>query len=395
LRLEELRATVAARLPGLPPLRRQLVRRPRPGWLLHDTVDVSLHITERLVEPGATLEDAVDEVWSAPLPGDRPSWSMTLVRDENAGRAVLAMKQHHCQGDGISALGVLDRLLSADPADPLVERGRERGGAAAPRHGVSDTLRTTWRQGRRTTAGLWSLATRGGAPATPLNRQVAGPARRLVCVPLPAAGLRSAARAHRVRPHELAVTVAGAAIGSLLATADLAPASGRLRAMVPIAMRPPVLDRVFGNWTGSVAIDLPVGPMPFSGRLAAVRTELRTRAGRGEPDAGHAVMRVAGRMPPRLHGAFARWAYDRKFFNTIVSYLPGARGERWCAGARVVAACPVVPLAERVPLTVGVLVSGETVGVGVLLDAALPLRREVVADAVRDAFAAALTDGTG
>src|SRR5699024_7670324 len=92
---------------------------------------------------------------------------MRLIR--GAGdTALFAIKMHHSQADGISALGLLDRLLDPADDDPLPER---RPLAAAP--------------GRRSTAvtlgrGLASLAGRGLAPRHPMGDAALSPDRMIV-----------------------------------------------------------------------------------------------------------------------------------------------------------------------------------------------------------------------
>ncbi len=396
LTLDALRAEMAARQAGLPPMRRRLVRGRRPGWFVEDEVDVARSIDEVLLdgrEPGQTIDSVVDGVWSRPLPEGGPAWAMTLIRDRAAGRTALAIKLHHCAGDGISALGLLDRLLTPVDGDALAERGRavsrQAGAPTAAR-----LARDAARQAGAVGAGVWSLATRGRPARAALNRPVSGAARVLVRVPLLGDEFRGVARARGVHAYELTLALVADAFGRLLPAAGLAAADEPLRAMFPIAMRPPVLDRVFGNWTGSVALDLPIAAMAASDRLHAVRHELRRRVARGEPQGGSAVMQAAGYLPTALHGRLARLVYNRCFFNTIVSYMSGARGPRWCAGAPVRAYYPVVPLADRVPLTAGLVLGSGTAGIGVLMDPVLGLERDHVAAAVQEAYAT-LRSGSG
>jgi len=246
----------------------------------------------------------------------------------------------------------------------------------------------------RTARGLWSLASRGGAPRHALNRQpISGLERRFVSIALPAADLRIAARSLHAQPHELALAVIADALGTLLAGAGLCSSTDPLRVMVPVAMRAPRLDRIFGNWTGALALDLPMGPLGMAERAAAVRTGLRRRVERGEPEAAQLAMQIAGRLPRAVHRGFARLVYNRRFFNSIVTYMPGARGPRWCAGARVKAMYPVLPLTEGVPLTIGAVLAGDTVGVGVFCDPALGLERAQISAALRTALSAALQAG--
>lgn len=391
LDVRTLRRELAQRARGLAPLRRRLIRGPKAGWLLEESLDVNRHVFECVLAQDAReaeVDAAVDRFWSVPLPEDRPGWQMLLVRGRPGGQAVLAVKMHHALGDGISALGLLDRLLTADAGDPLRERGvaqrRETGAGSMPVRSLG-----------RAALGLWSLASRGRAPRHPLNRDaLSGLDRQFVPVALPRDTLRAAARSLHAQPHELALSVIADALNRLLEGRALLSGGTPLRVMVPVAMRAPRLDRIFGNWTGSLALDLPMGSMEPSRRVAEVREGLRRQMERGEPAAAQLVMQIAGKLPASLHAGFARLVYNRRFFNSIVTYMPGARGPRWCAGARVTAMYPVLPLTEGVPITVGAVVAGDTVGIGVLSDPALGLDRAQVQAALREALEDALNGST-
>jgi len=160
---------------------------------------------------------------------------------------------------------------------------------------------------------------------------------------------------------------------------------------VPVAVRAPRFDRVFGNWTGALAVDLPVGAGSFGRTLQLLQQELRRRASRHEAEAAAAVMWLAGQLPRGMHRWFVRAVYQRRFFTTVVSYMPGARRGRWVGGARVRAMYPVLPLAKGVPLTVGAVVADGTVGLAVLIDPALRLDP----DALEVAFVSAIDDALG
>jgi hypothetical protein len=82
-------------------------------------------------------------------------------------------------------------------------------------------------------------------------------------------------------------------------------------------------------------------------------------------------MQLLGHLPTSVRTLTARTIYTSRFFSTIVSYMPAARRARWFAGAKVASICPVVPLAEGVPVTAGAVVCDGTVGFGIVLDDAL------------------------
>lgn len=377
--LEDVRRAVAARI-NLPPLRRLLVRDPRPGWRRAAHVEVAEHIDERLLSSNsgdAEITDAIGEFWSTPLPDDRPAWRMRLFRGRSDGRSVLAVQEHHCQGDGISALGLLDRLLDASPDDPLRERRPARAVGKSGRGGT-----------RLLAHGIWSLATRGRPSRHALNAPATSPRRMLVRIPFPAADLRRIARAHGASSQEALVAISADALGRALRDRALVDDSKPLRAMVPIAMRLPKLDRIFGNWTGTVTIDLPLGPMPTGQRIEDIQSQLRDRIRRGEPQGAEAVMRIAGHLGVTAHRLFAKTVYNRRFLSTIVSFMPAWPGPRWCAGARVAATYPVVPLTDGVPVTIGAIVADDVTGVALLMDRGLG----VAAESIHDALAAAIAD---
>lgn len=371
-------AALAPKTSGLPTSRRVLVRRPL-GWQIVTEVDTMAHIDEVEVPGAATPESQRDAMWAAasrlwhePLPEGRPGWAMRVVRSPDADYSLVAIKLHHSHADGISAIGLFDRLLEPDADDPLVEH--------RPSTVPAQRLRPS-----RVITGLVSLAARGTAPRHRLN-DVDQPRPQVVGIPLPWADVRRAAARLDVRPHELLVGVLADALVNTLAPAGLVETGTPLRVMVPVAMRAPRLDRISGNWTGSLTTKVPTTTMSTSDRVAAVTADLRQRATRGEAEAAAVVMTLAGLLPRRLHRWFARAAYGPRFMNTVVSYMPAWRGPRFLAGSRSHFAVPVLPLAPGIPVTVGVLVGDGVAGVSVLVDASLPIAPNAVAAAVRTSF---------
>jgi hypothetical protein len=322
---------------------------------------------------------AVGDFWADALPAGRPAWQAMLVRGRRPGPQLLAVKMHHCQGDGISALGLLDRLIDAAPGDPLLERrpASDKALARAGRPGV-------------TAIALALLSMARPAPRHPLNAGPSTSERDFVGVPLPWPTVRRVAAQHDVPPHELVVALVGEVLDRVLRPAGLLAAQDGgfrpLRAMVPVAVRPPRLDRIAGNWTGTTAVDLPMGEMTFEARLRTVHEQLGRRGVRAQPYVSSAVVKAVGLLPPPVRRTAVRAVYGARFFNTVVSYMPGARGPRWVAGARVRAIYPVLPLAPRVPLAIGVVIADQVAGLGVLLDRALGMDRGSVTRAVRKAF---------
>ncbi|MGH3446907.1 MAG: wax ester/triacylglycerol synthase domain-containing protein, partial [Nocardioidaceae bacterium] len=122
--LFDVRRRLQTRTPGLNSTRRVLQRHPS-RWLVWDSVDTAEHVDEQVLADNATEEhgwEAVGDFWATPLPDGIPAWRMRLIHGRSDGRSLFAIKMHHSQGDGISALGLLDRLIDHADDDPLVER---------------------------------------------------------------------------------------------------------------------------------------------------------------------------------------------------------------------------------------------------------------------------------
>ncbi|MEU8262591.1 wax ester/triacylglycerol synthase domain-containing protein [Micromonospora sp. NPDC048999] len=365
----DLVALLSRRLPAIGTLRRRLVDRGRwrrPGWVIDRHVNPTAHFDEVEVGPDDDGSAALDRFWSQPLPDDRPLWRMMLISGLPDGHTRLAVKLHHSLGDGMSVIGVLDRLLDlsgnrAAGARRTTPGAPERVGAGTPEPGeLIHGLRLAAR-------GLTRLATQGRAPTTGFNRPASSPDRRLVTASLPAAEVLRAARSCRAHASELMLALTAAALAAVQ-PADRPP---RLRAMFAVSRSPRRRAPTQGNWTGAVTLDLPLRRCSATDRVAAVQQSLRTALASGEAEAAGLVMRAMGVLPAPLHAALARRVYTNRHLNVIVSYMALPWGAGLLAGAPLLAPTPVVALAEGVPLGVGVLRCRNTFEIGVLLDESL------------------------
>ena len=92
-------------------------------------------------------------------------------------------------------------------------------------------------------------------------------------------------------------------------------------------------------------------------------------------------------LPAPVLSRFARTVYRHRFFQAIMSNMPGPVGTYRLAGAPITEVYPIVPLAPRVPLALGSLSWGATMFLGVSIDRAL-----VDVDGFTAAFRATLAD---
>jgi diacylglycerol O-acyltransferase / wax synthase len=388
-RLSEIRAEIIRGFRDLPAMHRGLVRTTRPAWRLYPEASLDRQVRD-LPQPPISgqaphqrLLAAVTAFLSEPLPNDGPAWCAGLIQDPVTGRSLVEIKLHHSVADGLAALPILDRAFGGNTAAGFASSAPA---IAKPRQAMDwEPFATRLRSWARMVSGLASLASHAPARRQPFTDRPVSQHRVLVTWDAPRSDFLSAGRRLRIRPHELALGLMAEALSRLLVPAGLVDTDVPLRVMVPTTVRGRG-DRLLGNKTGAIAVDLPLEPMTLRSRLDKIIAATRRSAHRGEPQAAYAVMRAAGRLPPRLHAAVARRIYHRRFFHAILTYLPGPRQPRRLAGASVHAVYPILPLAPTIPLTAGLLTFGPTACVGLQLDASLNLGPGRVRQALDDAW---------
>ncbi|HWC22704.1 MAG TPA: phosphatase PAP2 family protein [Flexivirga sp.] len=347
--------TIGAQLDELPHFTEQLAAPGVSRWVPAGPIDWSHHLVEVALPPGSDLADLdvlVGELTAQELPRDRPLWRAWVIRGVG-GQAAFCIVMHHCMADGIGAVAKLLNLL--EPPYELPIPAREGPSAMRRSAGVIQ--------------GLAQLAT-DGKPATVLP--TGGPRRGFATFEVPLETVRDAARAHRMRVTELLL----AATGSALAAVDpaLAQRCGeQLRVSVPVMLRAPGAGADDGgNLTGAVLLDVPArnaSPADLRDEVCrrggALRTPTRALASRW-------VMATALRAaPPAGRRWFARTVYGPKYFQAIVSNMPGPDQRFTLAGGAVDRVHPILPPAPGIPLTIGALSWNGMLGITVVTDAGL------------------------
>jgi diacylglycerol O-acyltransferase / wax synthase len=390
--LSEMRAEIVRGFRDVPAMRRGIIRTARPAWRLYPEASLDRQVRDLVPQPPISgqapqqpLLAAVTAFLSEPLPSDGPAWCAGLIQDPETGRSLVAIKLHHSVADGLAALPILDRVFRGNTAAGFTSSAPA---TAKPRHAIDgEPFATRLRSSARMVLGVASLAAHAPARRQPLTGGAVSQRRVMVAWDVPRADFLSAAHRLRVGHHELALGLMAEALSRLLVPAGLVHTDSPLRVMVPTTVRGRG-DRLLGNKTGAIGVDLPLEPMTLRSRLDKITGATRRSARRREPQAAYAVMRLAGRLPPRLHAAVARRIYHRRFFHAILTYLPGPRQPRWLADAPVRAVYPILPLAPTVPLTAGLLTFGAAACVGVQLDASLNLGPGQVRQALDGAWSA-------
>jgi PAP2 superfamily protein/wax ester synthase-like acyl-CoA acyltransferase family protein/uncharacterized protein DUF1298 len=381
---EALEATVRSHLHELPRFRQQLSPASSwhgPRWAERDDLDWSWHVPVRDLtqpdgQPGgfAALHALVAELAGTPLPRDRPLWRFVAVLGVEADRAAAVLIVHHVIADGVGTVAQALNMLEPRIVPHLPTR---RAPSAA-------------RRALGTAVGLAQLAT-DGRPSMKLPTGNA-PERGFATVDLPFDGVREVARRHRARISDVLLTV----VAGTLSRAAPAVGEGLLRVAVPLMVRPPGAAAE-GNLTAAVMTDLPLGPVADGepARLTEIARRNRSlHTGTRALAANFVMRRVGAALPVPVHAWFARTVYGGRFFQAIVSNMPGVMGQLSLAGAPLAGVYPILPLAPRAPLAVGALGWDGVLSVGIVADPALIGDVQAFADAMKVVYDDLLQGGS-
>jgi diacylglycerol O-acyltransferase len=113
-----------------------------------------------------------------------------------------------------------------------------------------------------------------------------------------------------------------------------------------------------------VFVDLPVGPIDPVNRLHRITERTKGLKDSMMAVGADAIMNLGTYAPPTLHALAARLVSRGRWFNLVVSNVPGPQVPMYIAGARLLANYPVMPTAENVGLSIAVTSLAGTMGFG-------------------------------
>ncbi|HKA88877.1 MAG TPA: wax ester/triacylglycerol synthase family O-acyltransferase [Haliangiales bacterium] len=410
----ELIAFVESRFHRVPRYRQRLRFVPfgqgRPVWVDESQFDIEFHVRHTaLPAPGGEeqLKALAARLFAQRLDRDKPLWEMWFCEGLPEGRWAIIAKTHHCMIDGISGVDIATVLMEEEPRahiDPPVPWTPRPQPTAAQLladgvvqqvvHPLS-TLRGALSAGtdaRRTMveiAGglpeLWGMARMGQAPASSLNLPI-GPHRRFEMVKLPLAAVKRirAALGGTVNDVILAV-VAGGLRELLIARGETPPES--LRVMIPVSVRTPEERGTLGNRVTAIFCAIPVGEADSARRLRAVSRETKGLKESRQAIGALALTRLGEFTPPTLAAQAARLSAVTRFFNLVVTNVPGPQHPLYLLGRRMLASYPCVPLVRLSSVGIALLSYDGAIGVGLLGDAERARDLPVLARALPAALA--------
>jgi WS/DGAT/MGAT family acyltransferase len=214
------------------------------------------------------------------------------------------------------------------------------------------------------------------APTSPLNKPLS-PLRSLVWAQRPLDDLRRVKRTYGTTVNDVLLASVTAAVRRMLTSHGEEPVP--LKTMVPVSVRDE--NDVLGNRVSFVFVDLPCDESDPVRRLERVHGMMSARKDEREPEGADLALKAAEYAPRPIQQALSRVVASPRTFNLVVSNIPGPAVPMYMLGCPMEAAYPVVPLADRHALSVGMTTVRDRACFGIYADRqAVPDARRLVRD---------------
>ncbi len=378
----EFRDQIASRLHLVPRFRQKLRFVPfdqgRPVWVDDPHLNLDYHVRQSaLPAPGSEeqLRNLASRIFSQQLDRSKPLWELWLVEGLEGERFSVVGKSHHALVDGISGVDITTVLFDVDkepatsssppprwqprpePTDLklLGDAWRERvtspteivRGFRAALRGPRQIARGLGATGKIVGAGL-------AAPSTPFNVEI-GPHRRLAFVRADLGELKRVKDEHGGTVNDVILSVVAGALGNYLRARGHDTEGLELRAMVPVSVRADEERGALGNRIAAMMAPLPVWCEDPVERLRLVSESMGDLKDSDQAVGAEILTRITDFAPPTIASQAARLQPAQRFFNLVVTNVPGPQFPLYVLGRRMEAIFPLVPLARRQALCVGIM----------------------------------------
>ena len=388
---DELLQALRERLATIPRFRQRPAHSPLNlrgvRWEDDPGFDVEHHLRHvALPQPAdqPTLRHVVETLFASPLPPDRPLWEIHLIDGLPGRRSALLCKVHHCMIDGISALGVLERI-----ADPAIGAGPAAADGRAPGAGHDPSARRAKRGARAARAlpgAIGGFLDRIRALAEPDNLFAAmrdvgsavdavasfvqepvtvlpfhgalGHGRRMIWRSFPFDEFESLRVAGDCTINDAVLAVLSGALRTFIDEVGVCPDDAKVRLLVPVSVRADGTNGADaggqGNLVTAVFPWLPVDEEDPLERVAKVREEMRTLKGREMGRATGVLLGLLGLLPSAVEAAALRFLPDVPVVSAACTNVRGPAEPLRLLGRRIAEIHPIMNLFQGVGLAFAV-----------------------------------------
>jgi len=385
------------------------------NWVEDSDFDIARHVVleklrrRRGQSERAALQQRCGELAATPLDPQHPLWQFHLVEHYEGGSALIA-RIHHCIGDGIALISVMNSITDggsdppqralADDEDPdadwlsdavlkpltqLAVKALDMYG-----NGVVNAIdmlahpsqpllgsRDMARAGLQVAGDLAALALMSDDTPTRLKGRPAGRKAVAWSEPMPLDAVKVIGRGLGCSINDVLLSCVSGAIGGWLRDQGDDPDGAEIRAMVPVNLRPLEKAWQLGNRFGLAPLVLPIGIENPVERLYAVRARMDQLKGSYQPLLAFGVLAVTGLFIKPVQdvvlGLFA------KKTTAVMTNVPGpAQPLKFC-GATLRQTMFWVPASGDVGVGVSILSYAGGVQFGLITDTALcPEPQEII-----------------
>lgn len=397
---DEFVAHVEARLHLVPRYRQRLAFVPydqgRPVWVDDPHFNTRYHVQHHALPPPGSeeqLKHLTGRAFSQQLDRNKPLWELWLVEGLSDGRFAILGKTHHALVDGISGVDITTVLfdLTAEPAPvagpehpwvprPLPTSSQLLADALLERttvpaevvRGMRSTLRTPRRVLRKlaedlAAVGSFTLPGVRGAPPSPYNVHI-GPHRRFTWVTEDLDRIKAIKNVLGGTVNDVMLTAVAGGLGRHLRANGHPTIELTLRAMIPVSVRADEARGALGNQVAAVWAGLPVGETDPAERLALVRSEMEGLKESHQAIGARLLTELTGFAPPTVMAQAARLQARQRYFNLVVTNVPGPQFPLYVLGRRMRAIYPMVPLAQNLALGIALMSYDGTISFGLNAD---------------------------
>jgi len=392
---EQFRDHIGSRLHLVPRFRQKLRFVPldqgRPVWVDDPYLNLDYHVRQTaLPAPGSDeqLRNLAARIFSQQLDRSKPLWELWLVEGLHDGRFAVIGKSHHALVDGISGVDITTVLFDLDrePEDPpsppppwlarpeptdlhlLQEALRER--LTSPREIVRG-VRHVLRGPRKVLQGVGATTRMVGAglsaPSSVFNVEI-GPHRRFSMTQADLEALKRVKDAHGGTVNDVILSIVAGGIGRYLRARGHETEGVELRALVPVSVRAADERGALGNRITAMMAPLPIGIEDPVERLRVVTAEMGDLKSSGQAVGAEILTKLTDFAPTTIASQAARLQPAQRFFNLVVTNVPGPQFPLYILGRQMESIFPMVPLASKQALCVGIMSYNGQVNFGLIGD---------------------------
>jgi len=194
----------------------------------------------------------------------------------------------------------------------------------------------------------------GGAPPSPLNVKI-GPHRRFTWVEGDLDQVKAIKNELGGTVNDVVLTAVALALGRFLRGRGIDTDGMRLKAMVPVSVRADAERGALGNRVAAMSAPLPTDIEDPVECFAIVHEAMRGLKESGQAVGAQVLTDLADFAPPTIMSQAARLQARQRFFNLVVTNVPGPQFELFMLGRPLTALYPQVPLTVNAGLGIAIM----------------------------------------